>query len=835
MDNNVAQSIAPTPSMHLGPPLVGSAPDYQGHSVTVHYARPCSPVPPVFETTSDMSLAARMAIPAGSGQPRTGASLTASTATDADCTATESTAASFSCQIDSVGTVESEFFFSHFSNEVGQLSHELHRMVLTRDEVHPMDSNVALSIAQGPSCRLGPPLVGSAPDDQSPSVAVQHTDRLSPLPPVFEATNDMSLAIPPGEAPTPSMHLGPPLVESEPDYRGDSVTVQYARPCSPVPPVFETTSDMSLAARMAIPAGSGQPRAGASLTASTATGADCKATESTAPHFLCQIDGAGRTFESLPFLIAEPELLGNFRRNFFCYFDDEVAQLSDYKLQEMIITRDEVKRAFLLCNRVEQTTQTSVDRRSGSQANPLFNPLMNTCGRRLLSMTLHDAARQSGFFDCLPRGVRNIMNLSDEGLYLSYAQLKLFCFSCGGAFERWNQEWHNYSIREVHARIFPSCRFVSQQYGTSFITDCRQKVAPGPHNDGPDPLATHPHLYRLPITEAELRDEFTSRMQLSMAFMERTPPVVSRSPFVREQNALAEMDRQVQVCLKRLDEILNDPPVQLSLSKLRTRVCATANSVDMMATMLKILQDLLDMPSERLPAVVGEVVQIIDAILEHDCQDHTSEVLDQITTRMAFVRIHQKMVKDSSLSVLDLLEQLKLLFNESVLYQLLTKTRMNGAPLIAHPESVEIRAFLKNEFARTVCDFHSNTVHQIHPYIGAQSRSRMLVLTEAFKEGISNCEHFKSYLFKLFKTDTSFVNFLKLHDEEFATMLGTSESGAELLMELYSSSNSSEQEVLTNTTNLAATREEFLLQDLECFLGEYVRHYWEAIVNATSR
>ena len=796
MDNNVAQSIAPTPSMHLGPPLVESAPDYQGHSVTVQYARPCSPVPPVFETTNDMSLAARMAITADGGQLRTGASQTASTATDADRRATESTAARFLCQTDSAGragrtvepqpflTGEPEFFFSHFSNEVDQLSHELQRVMLTRDEVHPTDDNVAVSIAEAPS-----------------------------------------------------MHQAPPFVESAPDYQGHSVTVQYARPCSPVPPVFETTNDMSLAAGMAITADGGQSRAAVSQTGSSATDADCRATESTAPHFMCRVDGVERTFGSLPFLIAEPELLWNFRRNFFWY-SDEVAQLSDQKLQEMIITRDEVKRAFLLCNRVEQTTQTSVDRRSGSQADPLFNPLMNTCGRRLSSMTLHGAARQSGIFDRLPGRVRNVINLSDEGLYLSYAQLKLFCFSCGGAFERWNQQWHNYSIREVHARIFPSCRFVWQQYGASFIADCRQKVAPGPHNDGPDPLATHPHLYRLPVTEEELRDELTSRTQLSLVFMERTPavPVMSRSPFGQQQDALAEMDRQVQECLKRLDEMLNDPLVQLSLTTLRTRVRATrAGSVDMMATMLKILQDLLDMPGEALPAVVGEVAQIIDAILEHDCQDHTSEVLDQITTRMAFVTIQQKMAKDSSLSVLDLLEQLKLLFNESVLYQLLTKTWMSGVPLIAHPESVEIRAFLKNEFARTVCDFHSNTIHQVHPWIGAQSRSKILEMTEALKEGISNREHFKSYLFKLFKTDTSFVNFLKLHDEEFAMMLGTSESGAELLMELYSSSSSCEQEVLTNTTNLAATREEFFLQDLECFLGEYVRHYWETIVNATSR
>lgn len=800
MDNDVAVRTTGTAICHLGPPLAGSSPDYQGHSVTVQYSRPRSRMPPVLETTSDMSLAARMALPADGGQPRTGASQTTSTATGADCRPTEPTATRFLCEINGAGrtvepqphlTAEPEFRHnccSHFSNAIDQLSRRVQRMTITRDEEDPIDNeedpidinNVALSIAQTPCCHRGPPLVGSAPDYQGPAVTVQRSDHRSPAPPVFGTTNDMSLAMPPD---------------------------------------------------------AGQSRTGASQTASTATDADCRATESTAPHFSCQINGVGRTFESLLLLVAEPELLENFRRNFSLYLSDDVALLSDYELQGMIITRAEVKRAFLRCNHVQQTTQTSVDSKSGSQAEPLFNPLMNTYGKRLISMTLHDAARQSLIFHRLPGRVGNIMSMSEEGFYLSYAQLKLFCFSCGGALERWNREWQNYSIREVHARVFPSCRFVCQQFGASFINDCRQKVAPGAHNDGPDPLATHPHLYRLPVTEEELHHEFTLRAQLRWVFRYSLPlRVMSRSPSDQEQSALAEMDRQVQQCLVRLDQMLNDPLAQLSLSKLHTRVGATrTGSVDMMATMLKILQDLLDMPGERLPAVVGEVTQIIDAILEHDCQDHTSEVLDQITTRMAFVSIHQKMAQDSSLTVLDLFEQLKLLFNETVLYQLLTKNKMHGIPLIAHPESVEIRAFLKNEFARTVCDFHSNTIHQVHPCIGAQSESRRLELTESFKEGISNREHFKSYLLKLFKTDTSFVNFLKLHDEDFATMLGTTESSAELLMELYSSGNSSEQEVLTNTSNLAATREEFLLQDLEYFLGEYVRHYWEAIVSATSR
>ncbi len=639
-----------------------------------------------------------------------------------------------------------------------------------------------------------------------------------------------------------SCHNSLPVEGSAPAYQGYSVTAKDSGHRSQVPAVRETTDDVSLAARLTVPAGDGQSRTVESQSASTAADAGCGAaasTEATANRFLCQIDGEARTFESMPHLIAEPQLLRIFRRNFSSYFADEVAPIHDYELRSLVITRDEMKAAFLLCNNVEQTTQTSFYGRPGNHVETLFNPLMDDVQERLFSIVEHSACDESEMFKRLPRQIQNALKLSEAGFYLSLAQHKLICFSCGGAFDRWNEQWQDYGVREVHARIFPSCRYVRQRFGASFITHCRQKVAPGPENDGPRPLVTYPHLYRKPVTEEELHAEFKLRAQLKTVHLEKRRMIpnfyqLSAGP---EVGSLMAINLQLIECCERLDQCLGDQLVHDSLSKLHSKVwLARVGGLGMITTMLQILQDLLAMPGARLPALATEVAQIIDAVFEGDCQDHTAEVLDQITTRMAFVSIQQQMDdEDSSLTVLDLLEQLKRLFNESVLYQLLTKNSMDGVPLIAHRESVEIRAFLKNEFARTVCDFHSNTIHQVHPRIGAQSEAKMLELTESFKEGISNREHFKNYLLKLFKTDTSFVNFLKLHDEEFATMLGTSESSAELLMELYSSSNSSEQEVLTNTTNLAATREEFLAQDLECFLGKYVRHYWETIVNATSR
>lgn len=637
---------------------------------------------------------------------------------------------------------------------------------------------------------------------------------------------------------------GLPVEGSAPAYQGYSVTAEESGHRLQVPAVCETTNDVSLAVRLAVPAGDGQSRKVVNQSASTAADAGFEAaasTEATANRFLCQIDGEARTFESMPFLIAEPQLLRIFRRNFSFYFADEVAPVDDYELRSLIITRDEMKAAFLLCNNVEQTTQSSFYSRPGNQVETLFNPLMDVFEERLFSIVGHGASSGSELYKRLPRQIRNALELSTGGFYLSLAQQKLICFSCGGAFDRWIEQWQDYGVPEVHARIFPSCRYVRQKFGASFITDCRQKVAPGPENDGPRPLVTYPNLYRKPVTEEELNAEFKLRAQLKTVHLEKRRMIpsfylLSAGP---EVGSLMAINLQVIECRERLDQCLGDQLVHESLSKLHSRVwMARVGRLGMITTMLQILQDLLAMPGARLPALATEVAQIIDAVYEGDCQDHTAEVLDQITTRMAFVSIQQQMDdEDSSLTVLDLLEQLKRLFNESVLYHVLSATKVDGVPLIAHRESVEIRAFLKNEFARTVCDFHSNNILQVYPRIGAQPRSRMAQVTEAFKEGINNRANFESYLFKLFKTDKSFVNFLKLQDEEFAVMLGTTESSTEQLMELYSvsDSDSSEQEILTNTTNLAATREQLLMQDLECFLCEHVRLYWEAIVDATSR
>ena len=637
-----------------------------------------------------------------------------------------------------------------------------------------------------------------------------------------------------------------PINVPVPAYQGYTVAAQNAGYQPSVTSVCTSASSVPLITRSATPAGHELSPAtpDESQPGSAIADADCTASASAdasiATCYLCRIDGVTRVFASILSLIAEPKLLSNFSRNFSLYFVDELAPELNSELHSQIIIRDEVKAAFLLCNNVEQTTRTSSGDTLDSPGEILFNPLMDSYRNRLLSMTVHGAAQHSEVFGRLPRRMRNAMGLSDAGFYFSLAQQKLFCFSCGGGFDRWSEQWQFKNIKEFHAAIFPSCRFVQQKFGaeSESVFDHKQKVDCEVKNGAQPTLINCPSLYRRPVTEAEIRAEFMLREQLNSAFLEerRRCAAMNSHHCAQEKEALTALDRQVVECLEQLDRILNDPLVRASLAKLRVKIWVTrVGTVDMMTTMLQILQDLLSMPGAGRTALAGEITQIIDGVLERDCQDHTSEVIDQIITRMAFVSIHQQMNdEDSSLTVLELFEQLKRLFNESVLFQVLSATKVDGIPLIAHGESVEIRSFLKNELARTVCDFHSNNILQVHSGIGVQPRSRMEQMTEIFKEGINNRTDFENYLLKLFKTDTSFVNFLKRQDEEFATMLGTTESSAELLLELYSA-GSSEQEVLTNTTNLAATREQFLMQDLEGYLGDYIRYYWDVIVEATSK
>ena len=632
-----------------------------------------------------------------------------------------------------------------------------------------------------------------------------------------------------------------PINVPVPAYQGYSVAAQNAGYQPWVTSVSESASNVSLTARSATPAGLEPSPAtpGASQPGTAIAGADCPAAAAdtaTATCYLCRIDGVTRVFGSLYSLIAEPKLLGNFSHNYPLYFDDQLAPELSSELQSQIITRDEVKAAFLLCNDVEQTTRTRASHALASPRDTLFNPLMDNKRDRLFSMTVYGAAEHSEVFDRLPGRMRHAIKLSDAGFYFSLAQQKLFCFSCGGGFDRWSKQWQFKTIKEFHAAIFPSCRFVQQKFAAESVSDCEQKVDCGLGAQAT--LVTCPSLYRRPVTEAEIRAEIVAREQLYSAFLDhmRQLAVVNSANCTQENEALKALDRQAVECLEQLAQTLDDPLVPTLLAKLRAKIrVARVGTADMMTTMVQILQDLLAMPDAGRTALAAEIAQIIDGVLERDCQDHTAEVIDQIITRMAFVSIHQQMNdEDSSLTVLELFEQLKRLFNESVLFNVLSATKVDGLPLIAHRESVEIRAFLKNELARTVCDFHSDNIVQVYSRIGAQPRSRMEQMTTAFKKGINNRADFESYLFKLFKSDTSFVNFLKRQDEDFAAMLGTTESSAELLLDLYSAGHS-EQEVLTNTTNLAATREQLLTQDLEGYLGNYLRYYWDVIVAATSK
>ncbi len=67
------------------------------------------------------------------------------------------------------------------------------------------------------------------------------------------------------------------------------------------------------------------------------------------------------------------------------------------------------------------------------------------------------------------------------------------------------------------------------------------------------------------------------------------------------------------------------------------------------------------LPEERVCEVGTEVAEMIGAALEGDCQDHTSEIIDQIKTRMALVNIKREMLDDvNGVTLSQLLKKLKL-------------------------------------------------------------------------------------------------------------------------------------------------------------------------------
>ncbi|WP_175404594.1 hypothetical protein [Endozoicomonas atrinae] len=589
------------------------------------------------------------------------------------------------------------------------------------------------------------------------------------------------------------------------------------------------------------------------------------ATSNNSTQYSCNMNGDHKLYDSIDSLVAEQQLLRNFRDNARVYLENIYIPSTDAELKCLIKSSEDSLNVFILINEIE-TMPGANQIRWGNHAtgltSPLHNPLMDDVSARFRSLADHGAGRSVEFIRRFPRGVKSSFAVSEAGFYLSLKERKLVCYSCGGSINEWRDEWRDNNLNEVHAKLYPSCSYLKEKLGKAFIDRCQQQLTFEQRRLSAQPLANYPNLYCSPVTEDQLRQEEVEREQLKFMLdwresrvtvdgmdlrqFERANTVQTQTAqgnIVRQRrqnhNATSSIERDVAKCMEQFHSCSQaDPALHRAMDKLHRKVNASRVGKDELTlSLLQILQDLMALPEERVCEVGTEVAEMIDAALEGDCQDHTSEIIDQIKTRMALLNIKREMLDDvNGVTLSQLLKKLKLFYNESVLFRLMSETKVNGIPLIASGESTEIRGFLKNEFSGSICHFPENRIVQRYGAVGQQPREVMTELTKKFRSGINNQAEFENYIVNMFRTDPQLLEFLRKNDGEFPVWLGKTESNTELLMEEYSPGMAglTEQEIIEGAANVTVTRSNLLNEDIEQFISDQVLVYWGEIIRETS-
>ncbi|WP_257263876.1 hypothetical protein, partial [Endozoicomonas sp. ONNA2] len=183
-------------------------------------------------------------------------------------------------------------------------------------------------------------------------------------------------------------------------------------------------------------------------------------------------------------------------------------------------------------------------------------------------------------------------------------------------------------------------------------------------------------------------------------------------------------------------------------------------------------------------------------------------------------------------------KKLKLFFNESVLYKVMSTTMSkNGKPLVAARESTEIRGYIKNQFSRNICQFPENHILQHFGALGNLPPETMAEVQRKFISGIMNKADFLNYIVDMFKTDSELLELIRRRNVEFSVWHGKTQSNSELLMEQYSpdSPGLSEQEIIEGAANVADSRTRFMNDDIYQFIDGKLDMFWDDIIRETHR
>lgn len=583
-------------------------------------------------------------------------------------------------------------------------------------------------------------------------------------------------------------------------------------------------------------------------------------------QYFCHIDGEDKQFDSIIALLADRKLLRNFRDNAELYNVNSDIPSSNNDLKYFIINRQDRFNAFLLINDITALPTANAgygaDHAAASDVgliSTMYNPYMTDRRDRTNSIVQYGAGRQMRFMRNFPATNKSAFTIADAGFYLSLMEKTLFCFTCGGSIKEWQEEWGECSLDEVHAKLYPECSFLREKKGGGFIEACQQQLTQEQQRVLARPLVSHPHLYRSPVDDHQLQQEQIELDYYKFQFDWREGRArldgMTLYDFVREQNQPGQQNRDrhsqvgatpaiesnVQRCLQAFHRsFLPSSALHNAMDRLHGKVNAAQNeSNELKLNLLQILQNLLALREDQSEDVGAEIALIIDAAYDRDCQDHTSEIIDQIKTRMAFININRELESDSDVvHIFNLLKKLKLFYNESVLYNVLSTTRgSTGTLLIASRESTEIRGYIKNLFSQSICQFPENQILQCYSTVGRQPPNVMAEIKRKFTSGIMNLADFQNYIMDMFNTEPALLNLLRMKNAEFSVWHGKTESSTELLMEQYSPDTPglSEQEIIEGATNVADARTRFMHEDLHQFISEKLDIFWDDIIQQTSR
>lgn len=527
------------------------------------------------------------------------------------------------------------------------------------------------------------------------------------------------------------------------------------------------------------------------------------------------VDGIARQCESVVTLLDEPRLLYKFLDSFTLYFDEPLPDFD--ALKQLMLTRVDIKNAFLLVNNITDCSRFRDASDAGTESDDssddedssefedafeyipaarresaLYNPEMACTADRTLSVSCHLANIHSVFLREFPCRVTNVMSIAEAGFYLSLAEQKLICHACGGSIRGWQGQWQDRSLKEVHAKLFPACSFLKAEFGQAFIDQSQQSVASG-LEPAPCPLADYPNFYAVPPDKASKEAERDARDYLALLFRESHP--VSSGREARD-DLLPSFELGVDLCRYRLDDIMKDRSSKEFFYQLSCSVKkGQGDRLPVTLDLLQLLQDLLLKPTSIMAAISNAVI----AAGTHR-EDPPEKRLREIKSKMVFIHCQKILATQGHRKDLcQLLVTLKTFFNESVLFRVLYNIPVLGKHQIKSTWSFDTRRWLQQHLSSLVCDFPSDD-QGVDDQAERPTSPIMAELIKAFRQGIDSQADFINYLVTTLSGNSRFLLLLNEH-------AGRDGPG------------------LINRSK----------KDLEHFLCEYVREYWDDIVQATTK